>query len=182
VGSIPIRRTVMNQIEIERKWLMMGYPQCSSTLDQVSTTMMEQIYTPDGFRYRQEIRDWRVGGAEQYKYYKLRKEKVSDGVYNELDIQEITSNEYHVVKEARPHYPKISKRRTVYKAKGSSLKFEFDVYLDMELAILEVELPSLDHVIEFHPNIEKQIIMEVTGMEQFSNKFLAIKLNIPYVG
>ena len=88
----------------------------------------------------------------------------------EISKQEFIKNLGLYKKGAR----KIDKIRYVVKHKG--LKFEIDVYKDLSLVTLEVELPKIDHVYETPRFISKEILMELTGMRQFSNFNLSVKL------
>jgi CYTH domain-containing protein len=162
---------VMYQIEIERKWLLYGYPQVTSKLKQDEIISIEQFYTPEGLRYREERRDYLQLWSERYKYWRMKKVKLGECTYEEQDITSLTMDEYHNIK--KPDYPTITKRRIVYKHEGSHLKFEVDDFWPLRLITLEVELPSADFQFEMPANIQKQIIMEVTGKVEFSNKYLA---------
>jgi len=163
----------MNQIEIERKWILLNYPQTSHTLKQISQVSIEQYYASDGFRYRWESCNGR------HVFYKLKKIKLDEGIYNEVDIEEIKGSEYD---NNRLDNPIISKKRTTYRyVYAWDLKFEMDDYWPHRLLTLEVELPSIDHKFTMPANIASQIIKEVTGEVEFSNRSLAEKLKIPYV-
>jgi len=77
-------------------------------------------------------------------------------------------------KEHNKNYAVIRKTRYVVKYKG--FKFEIDAYLDLSLVILEVELPALNHQFKFPDGLFEEIIIEATGMKQFSNFSLALKV------
>ena len=66
---------------------------------------------------------------------------------------------------------RINKTRTVVKYKGH--KFEIDKYNGINIIILEVELNDINDKINFPKYIEKEILYEVTGIKEFSNKKLA---------
>jgi CYTH domain-containing protein len=166
----------MNQIEIERKWLLYNYPQCTSKLKQTEIIGIEQYYTPDGWRYRREHRPHEDDIDVKWQYFKLRKEPITEGISNELDISQIALDEY--LTSRKSEYPIISKRRIVYKHDDSDLKFEMDDFWKLRLLLLEIELPDIKHKFEMPANIGVQIIMEVTGMKEFSNKHIAEKIKI----
>lgn len=55
--------------------------------------------------------------------------------------------------------------------------WEVDMYRDMHLITAEIELPSEAHIFSIPEGIKNQIILEISGMNEFSNKKLATKLN-----
>jgi CYTH domain-containing protein len=65
----------------------------------------------------------------------------------------------------------IKKSRTVVKYKGH--KLELDKYDGMNIVILEIELEDLNEEIKLPRYIDREIIYEVTGIKEFSNKNLA---------
>jgi CYTH domain-containing protein len=65
----------------------------------------------------------------------------------------------------------VKKIRTVVKYKGH--KLEIDKYEGLNIVILEVELEDLNEKIPMPKYIDKEILYEVTGIKEFSNKSLA---------
>jgi CYTH domain-containing protein len=65
----------------------------------------------------------------------------------------------------------IKKTRTVVKYKGH--KLEIDKYESMNIVILEIELQDIEETILLPKYIEREIIYEVTGIKEFSNKKLS---------
>jgi predicted NAD-dependent protein-ADP-ribosyltransferase YbiA (DUF1768 family)/CYTH domain-containing protein len=57
--------------------------------------------------------------------------------------------------------------------KKHDLKWEIDKFDSMDLAIAEIEIPSEDYELVIPDSIKPYIIMEITGMKQFSNSNLA---------
>lgn len=159
-----------NSVEIERKWLLLNYPQTGSTLKSNDRLDIEQFYN-NGLRYRQTI----INGVARI-YERIKKVNVSFGVNNELDVQKITNKEYYELLESIPEKERIiiSKTRILYyDINQPDLKFEVDDFYPSLLITLEVELPSIDFEFEMPKNIQSQIIMEVTGVKGFSNFDLA---------
>lgn len=112
--------------------------------------------------------------GKKTKFIHTIKEAVSPGIYKELENSVKESEFEKKRKEHRKNYAVIRKTRYVVKHKG--LKFEIDVYSDLSLVILEVELPSLNHAFEYPQGLFEEIVIEVTGMKQFSNFNLALKV------
>jgi len=67
----------------------------------------------------------------------------------------------------------IEKTRYVIKHKG--FKFEIDAYHGICLVTLEVEVPTIETLYEYPIDLKDEIVFELTGIEQFSNKNLAFK-------
>ena len=69
------------------------------------------------------------------------------------------------------------KDRTLYKTRfvfeDGPLTWEIDEFDNFQLIIVEVELPSEDFIFEIPDMIKDLVLMEITGMNQFSNSNLA---------
>ena len=158
-------------LEIERKFLLKNLPEEALRKIKHEIIHITQYYfLIDGIWQRFRIASSNTG----LKYIHTIKYSISPGVFQE-DEKEISKQEFIknlglYKKGAR----KIDKIRYVVKHKG--LKFEIDVYKDLSLVTLEVELPKIDHVYETPRFISKEILMELTGMRQFSNFNLSVKL------
>ena len=87
-------------------------------------------------------------------------------------IKEITSGNYDV--------RWISKTRYIYKTgitadfegEIKEIKWEIDVF-NFNLVVAELELPDLNFEIEMPDFIKSKLIYEVTGIKEFSNKYLS---------
>lgn len=161
-------------LEIERKFLLKRFPK------QVIEKYKKGLQVLDIVQYYFFINGvWQRYRAvnsknKNTKYIHTIKKSISPGVYQE-DERTIKEKEFlEKKKEHNKNYAVIRKTRYVVKYKG--FKFEIDVYLDLSLVILEVELPALNHSFEFPIGLFEEIIMEATGMKQFSNFSLAVKV------
>jgi CYTH domain-containing protein len=54
------------------------------------------------------------------------------------------------------------------------LKWEVDTFWTARLVIAEIELPDIKYPIELPDWLQSELIMEVTGMEEFSNYRLSV--------
>jgi CYTH domain-containing protein len=159
-------------LEIERKFLLKNLPEVITT-NKVKYDVIKiiQFYLKiDGIWQRYRISEGKIN----IKYTHTIKHSISLGVFQE-DEKEITREEFNdkMAKHSKGARV-IQKTRYVVKYKG--LKFEIDVYKNLKLVTLEVELPKISHVYETPKFITQEILMELTGMRQFSNFNLAIKL------
>lgn len=68
----------------------------------------------------------------------------------------------------------ISKDRLIYDHPEDNLKWEVDVFNNgHHLIVAELELPSEDYKVNIPKFIEDKLLMDVTGMKQFSNRSLS---------
>lgn len=155
-------------LEIERKFLLKKLPTEMFDKTKHEVIKITQFYLMiDGIWQRYRIAEYKT----KIKYIHTIKHSISTGVFQE-DEKEVTREDFN---EKMALYSKnskvIEKIRYVVKFKG--LKFEMDVYKNISLVTLEVELPKIDHVYKTPNAISKVVLMELTGMKQFSNFNLA---------
>lgn len=161
-------------LEIERKFLLKKIPK------EVIEKYKKGLQVLDIIQYYFFINGvwqrYRVvkSNSKKTKFIHTIKKSISHGIFEE-DERTIREKEFlEKKKEHKKNYAVIRKKRYAIKYKG--LKFEVDVYLDLSLVILEVELPKLNHSFEFPDGLFEEIIIEATGMKQFSNFNLALKI------
>lgn len=148
-------------IEIERRWLLKKFPHSISF---IKTTNIVQYYV-DGIngtiRYRKSFND-----TNTIEFEKIIKTNLDYGVNNEehFDITEEEFNQNHT-------FTQIHKIRHTYIHKN--LNFELDLFLNRNLILMEVELEDINQKITIPKEIQNCIIIEVTGMKEFSNYELA---------
>jgi CYTH domain-containing protein len=147
--------------EIERKFLLKRFPR----LEKINTVyQIEQWYHHDGFRYRKQIEL----PTQKVVFFKTKKTNLSKGV-NQEEETSLTREEFDQLDLSNSLH--IKKTRTVIKYKGH--KFEIDKYDGINIIILEIELKDLEEKIIIPKYIDKEILYEVTGIKEFSNKKLA---------
>ena len=147
--------------EIERKFLLKRFPK----LEKINTVyQIQQWYHSDGYRYRYQIE---IPNGD-IKIFKTKKTNISKGV-NQEEETILSQNEFNELDLSNSL--SIKKIRTVVKYKGH--KLELDKYDGMNIVILEVELKDLNEEIKLPKYIQKEILYEVTGIKEFSNKNLA---------
>ena len=147
--------------EIERKFLLKRFPK----LEKINTVyQIQQWYHSDGFRYRYQLE---IPNGD-VKIFKTKKTNISKGV-NQEEETILSQNEFNELD--LNNSLSVKKIRTVVKYKGH--KLEIDKYEGLNIVILEVELEDLDEKIPMPKYIDKEILYEVTGIKEFSNKSLA---------
>lgn len=163
-------------LEIERKFLLKRFPK--RIIDKYKKglqilDMVQYYFFINGVWQRYRVVD---SMGKKTKYIHTIKKSIQPGIYEENE-RSVTEKEFlEKQKENKKKYAVIRKTRYVIKYKG--LKFEIDVYQDLSLVVLEVELPELKHQFEFPDGLFEEIIIEATGMKQFSNFSLALKVNL----
>lgn len=147
--------------EIERKFLLKRFPK----LEKINTVyQIQQWYHSDGFRYRHQVE---IPNGD-VKIFKTKKTNISKGV-NQEEETILSQNEFNELD--LNNSLSVKKIRTVVKYKGH--KLEIDKYEGLNIVILEVELEDLNEKIPMPKYIDKEILYEVTGIKEFSNKSLA---------
>ena len=155
-------------LEIERKFILKSIPK---------TTPVEKIKIEQWYHKIDDVWE-RVRKCESSKngvyYVHTIKTPVSD-LANMEDEKLLTKEEFNsFVKLCVDDSSKfISKERLVYPHTGG-LKWEVDVFNSgHHLIIAEIEIPSEDYEVKIPKFIKQKLLLEVTGMKQFSNKSLS---------
>lgn len=158
-------------IEIERKFLLKTMP----VLKPSEIIKIEQWYfkNSEGIWERARYCNSNIKG----KYYiHTIKTTISKGV-NMEDEHVLTKEEYELFvencKREDIESRTISKKRCVYPQ--GKLKWEVDKF-DGHLIIAEIEIPNQDYEVLIPDYIKNIVIIEVTGIKQFSNKNLSNKI------
>lgn len=151
-------------VEIERRFILRNLPPMARKHGDVLS--IGQFYKESDkgvIRYRV------TGiGSGSNLYEKIVKLPVSAGVNTEETLP-VTKESFQQEVNSKMRY--IAKKR--YVVRNDKYKFEFDVFEDVRLVIMEVELENLDEEIVFPDWIQKEIIAEITGMKEFSNYNMA---------
>lgn len=177
----PFKKTTSKRkipLEIEKKFILRRLPiELLNERKHIILFITQYYFNIDGTWERFRVATNKVTGKTRYIH--TIKEPVSPGVCKE-DEHAIMRDKF---KEKFNLYKNsclvIEKTRFVIKYKG--LKFEIDLYHNLNFVTLEVELPKINYHIEFPPELAEEIIYEVTGIKQFSNQNLAFQYNKKYV-
>jgi CHAD domain-containing protein/CYTH domain-containing protein len=149
-------------LEIERKFLLRRLPE---TAQEVPCVEIEQGWLP-GTRVVERWRKVRASG-EPICY---RTVKSGQGLAR-VELEEKTSSELfeHIwpLTEGR----RVVKRRRRVAAEG--VTWEIDEFLDRELVLAEIELPSRNAEVEVPEWLRPYVVREVTGDPEYSNRKLA---------
>ncbi len=154
-------------LEFERKFLLVRKPLVRAD----SVYQIEQHYYDD-VRIRRIRFD---KDPHTDKFYHTIKRTIEVGV-NFEDEKEISREEFYRYLQHSESY--IAKDRHNYYV--GDLKWEIDVFKDINLIIAEVELPEKDYKFEIPNFIKDLMVMEVTKYKYFSNKRLSKKVGGHY--
>lgn len=162
-------------IEIERKLLLKRFPK--SVIEKYKKNLqvldiVQYYFFIDGIWQRYRIVE---SEGKKTKYiHTIKGKSVSLGACPE-DEKTVSEKRFkEVFKNNNKNYAVIKKTRYVIKHKG--FKFEIDVYSNLSIITLEIELPSINQHFEYPEGLHEEVIMDVTGMKQFSNLNLATKI------
>lgn len=128
--------------------------------------LIHQGWIP-GEQLQERLRSVREEGTTRY----FRTVKLGRGV-RRVEVEEETTPEIFRRLWGLTSGKRVRKRRfIVLEADGHT--WEVDQFLDRELVLAEVELPSEDAAVAFPPWLEPLVVREVTGEDAFVNVNLA---------
>lgn len=165
--------------EIERKFLI-RLPDFDSIPNQRIQAMTQTylVSLPDDPSLERRVRKIEENGQIRYIYTEKRSISANTAAVRQEDEWEIGAEEY--AEKLTEAFSQLSKVRHSFPYAGHTV--EIDVYpyhiggdAMLGLAVLEVELADENEAIEFPSFIE--ILRELTGSREFSNKALAKRMN-----
>ncbi|MAQ19567.1 MAG: hypothetical protein CMN30_32795 [Sandaracinus sp.] len=153
------------QTETERKYLLERLPACLEESDASSAKELRQGYVP-GEKLRERLREVIRGDERRL----LRTLKGGTGVQR-IEVEEdmepaLFERMWPLTEGARVH-----KRR--YTVLDGALEWVVDEFLDRELVLAEVELPSADVQPPIPEWMAPHLVREVTGEDAYVNQNLA---------
>jgi CYTH domain-containing protein/CHAD domain-containing protein len=149
-------------IEIERKYLLDGMPRMGRRVRRVR---IDQGWLP-GERLQERLR--RVIGPDGTRWF--RTVKAGRGV-RRVEIEEETTRELFNKLWRHTRGCRVHKRR--YFREDGGMVWEIDQFLDRDLVLAEVELPTIDTPVHLPVWLEAHVVREVTGDAEFVNVNLA---------
>ena len=152
--------------EIERKFIIQNYENISQLIPS-SFIEIEQNYLAIG---EEEIRIRKIKHANNHQF--LMTIKNGHGMVRKEQEFEITENTYKQIEKSLKKQA-IKKRR--YHSKKGNLIIIIDIYINIDLILLEIEFNSIDEAHDFKNSLF--IGEEVTYNENFKNKNLWKSLN-----
>ncbi len=158
-------------LEIERKWLLKRLPiePADDVLD------IKQWYMEVNGIYERVRKITYLD--KTFDFIKTIKTPIDEMTYEE-DENPILPNEYddfvEKCKESDTSYF-LHKKRHIYM--NGDDKWEVDQYMEFDLVMVELEMPTKTYEFEIPEHILDEMIIEVTGKKEFSNLSLAEKIN-----
>lgn len=161
------------KLEIERKFLVKSLP--NKTPDDVYK--IEQFYLKNSEGIWERARTYHSDKTGD-KYIHTIKKSVSKGV-NMEDEYEMTQEQFEEFRakcyEPNTESRHISKERWVYN--DGSLRWEVDLFKSgYHLIVAEIETPTKKYDLEIPKFIQDVLLLEVTGLKQFSNRSLSLEI------
>ena len=149
-------------VEIERKYLLRELP---PAVRDTPPLEIRQGYLP-GTRLVERLREVRGDGSASW----FRTIKSGGGVVR-LELEEETTRELFEIVWPLTEGRRVIKRR--YRVPVGDLTWDIDEFLDRDLVLAEVELPSADAPVEPPEWLRDHLVREVTGEPEFANIRLA---------
>jgi len=156
------RHHAQTAVEIERKYLLSELPSASADARSVE---VEQGWLP-GTRLLERLR--RVCSAEKETYF--RTVKLGTGLVR-TEIEEETTKEVFDQLWPLTEGKRVRKRR--YYVPDDGAIWELDEFVDRELVLAEIELPSADTEVRLPEWLQPVLVREVTGEPEYANVNLA---------
>jgi CYTH domain-containing protein len=161
------------KLEIERKFLLKAMPDRKP--DEI--VQIEQWYYKNKKGIWERARTWNSTKSGENWIHTVKK-SISKGVSLE-DERPLSREEFEkftdvcMSKASESRF--ITKERYIYKS--GDLKWEIDKFDNgYHLIIAEIEIPKKSFKIEIPDFIGELILLEVTGLKQFNNRNLSMKL------
>ncbi len=163
-------------LEIERVWLLSGFPEIpASVLAQTERWEIEQGYLPLlADRAGEEFPEGRIRRIQTGDQRVICRHTIKRGtgiVREEIerDMEECEFMRLWPATLGR----RITKRR--WRMPVDGLLWELDVFHELPLVMLEVELPAEDTVISMPKWLQERVIREVSSDPRYRNAALAIE-------
>lgn len=165
----------MIPLEIERKYLIRQNPVIFDRSELRKYIIQTYLISDEDIQRR--VRKMTVSGTENYTKYFYTEKRFLSAVTREENEHEISAEEYErLLSEADPKLETIEKNRYIIIRDGQC--FEIDVYpFSNTLATMEIELESEDAPVSLPPFVE--VIREVTGEHDYSNRVLSLTKKFP---
>lgn len=165
----------MPHLEIERKFLLKAMPERKP--DEIVS--IEQWYWKNKTGIWERARIW-DSNIEGISWIHTIKKTLSKGVSLE-DEKPLTEEEFESFKNIclspKSESRFITKERYLYE--DGDLYWEVDVFDNgYHLIVAEVEMPKKNFNLRIPDFISDVLLLEVTGLKQFSNRNLSLKTNI----
>jgi hypothetical protein len=158
------------EIEIERRFLLKSVPDIKYSMD---IEIGQHYLSPKGDKETERVRAITQsinGNVLGDKWIHTIKQPTKG--LGQLETEEEITWEVFSVGKANTDRS-IYKTRHLYHLKEDKLVWEIDEFKDLNLVIAEIEIPSEDYVLVIPEALTPYILLEITGMKQFSNSNLA---------
>jgi len=158
------------KLEIERKFLLKAIPDIKPE----ETIEIFQWYRKNSKGIWERVRSC-YSDKKGFYFVHTIKRNIGKGI-NEEDEKIISADDFNKFvdkcKNEKSQARYISKERLIYLQ--DDLKWEVDVFNNgHHLIVAEIEIPTIDYTVEMPDFIKDKLLIEVTGLKQFSNKNLS---------
>jgi hypothetical protein len=158
------------EMEIERRFLLKSVPDIKYGMD---IEIGQHYLSPKGDKETERVRAITQsvnGNVLGDRWIHTIKQPTNDLGMLETE-EEITWEAFSVGKDNADR--SVYKTRHVYHLREEGLVWEIDEFKGLNLVIAEIEIPSEDYDLVIPEAIKPYILLEITGMHQFSNSNLA---------
>ena len=161
------------KLEIERKFLLKSMPD----IPPAEIVKIDQFYLKNDIGTWERARSW-DSNTKGKSWIHTVKKSVSKGV-NLEDERSLKEKEFKEFKSkcllSTTESRFISKERWIYP--DGDLYWEVDIFNSgHHLIVAEIEIPTKNHKVNIPKFIDDKLLLEVTGLKQFSNRNLSNKI------
>jgi len=161
------------KLEIERKFLLKSMPD----IPPAEIVKIDQFYLKNDIGTWERARSWDSNTKGKCWIHTVKK-SVSKGV-NLEDERFLTEKEFKEFKSkcllSTTESRFISKERWIYP--DGNLYWEVDIFNSgHHLIVAEIEIPTKNYKVNIPKFIDDKLLLEVTGLKQFSNRNLSNKI------
>lgn len=165
----------MVKLEIERKFLLKSLPKIKPS----ESVEIDQYYLKNSHGIWERARTW-VSDNGDIKYIHTVKKTISKGV--NMEDEYLMSEEQYLDFKNKCNLPKSDSRfikKIRYIFPSGDLYWEVDQFDNgYQLIVAEIETPTKGYKLTIPDFIKEVMLLEVTGLKQFNNKNLSLKINI----
>lgn len=162
----------MPKIEIERKFLLKSLP----LIPPEKSVEIDQYYLKNSKGIWERVRKWEVGNDTKYIHTIKKSISKIENIEDELEVSE----DFYLLFISKCESSKDSRfiKKTRHIFPHGKLIWEVDEFHNgYKLVIGEIEIPKRDYRLQIPQFIKDLVLLEVSGMSQFSNRNLSLRIN-----
>lgn len=160
-----LRDELRKAVEIERRFLLKRLPNIK--FDDSNHIIQKYLTDKDSIKTERVRYTINMNTTDKKYHHTIKRAKSGFTVFEE----EVEINRHDFIRYSELSKRGLSKNR--FNKIDGDLTWEIDDYIEFNLVVAEVELPSEDYPLELPDFIKDNLICEITSLKDFSNSNLA---------